>query len=311
MDSKTFNSIIGFYVNIAVILTLLCVLALTVVNTIYYKKLADDNGSTSITYDTANAFYAVNLVIAIMTFLVLIMYFFKNIVITMLFMIFLVLTVTGIVAITLTNTIYFKKLWDDGGSTSDVVSGKDAKNLFFFNLTLTIVSLIVFLIFLYRWYNLYNVAQAQQRSIDISSRDVRGYNIPVEELSSEEYIDRLAATTPQPRQRFAPRGYSDKKALSPIAEEVNQIPNDDEEAAMRQDSMSPIAMMSSPIPMDTSIYRSPYTPSTMNTSIFKDTQREYDISTRLDFGEEDEVLGNEEVRTYRVIGSYESESDYV
>lgn len=231
MDSKTFNSIIGFWLNIAVILTLLLCLALSVINTIYYKKLADDNGSTSISYDTANSFYAVNLVLSIMTFLVLIMYFFKSIVVTIFFMIFLILTVTGIVAVSITNTIYYKKLWDDNGSMTNTVSGKTGKLLFFFNLTLSIVSLIVFLIFLYRWYNVYDVVQEEEKSMKTTDmlRNVR--NLTPDEIKKQIY----GVTTPTPnvQQQFAPN------RLSPIDEEItndeipdDEIPNDEQEKAM-------------------------------------------------------------------------------
>lgn len=314
MDSKTFNSIIGFWLNIAVILTLLLCLALSVINTIYYKKLADDNGSTSISYDTANSFYAVNLVLSIMTFLVLIMYFFKSIVVTIFFMIFLILTVTGIVAVSITNTIYYKKLWDDNGSMTNTVSGKTGKLLFFFNLTLSIVSLIVFLIFLYRWYNVYNVVQEEEKSMKKTDmlRNVRGYNMEVRNLTPEEIRGKMyRATTPKVRQRFSPRGYN---RLSPIDEE---IPDDEQEKAMITGTPLP-KMMSPPINPDNSpnIF-SPYVGN--ENTILKDKSMgsEIDIYPKdedivsentirtLDFGK------NDQKRTYQVIGSYESVSDYI
>ncbi len=305
MDSKTFNSIIGFWLNIAVILTLLLCLSLSVINTIYYKKLADDNGSTSISYDTANSFYAVNLVLSIMTFLVLIMYFFKRIVVTIFFMIFLILTVTGIVAVSITNTIYYKKLWDDNGSTNDAVSGKTGKLLFFFNLTLSIVSLIVFLIFLYRWYNVYNVVQEEEKSAKTTAmlRNVRGYNMEVRNLTPEEISEQIyRATTPKVRQRFAPRGYN---RLSPIKEEVKEIPDDEEEKAMVTGTPLP-NMMSPPMsiikPDNSPNIFSPY--GRNENTILKDEGVGSETIRTLDFGK------NDEERTYQVIGSYESDSDY-
>lgn len=87
-------------------------------------------------------------------------------------MILMVLVFLAIIAITTTNTIYYKKLWDDNGSKS--ISEESAKVFFFMNLFLAIVSAVVFFIFLYRWYKLYN----------ISNMEVKNYQVPTTQDSS-------------------------------------------------------------------------------------------------------------------------------
>ncbi len=293
MDSKTYNTILGRVFNIVVILTFLISLAVSVGNTIYFKKLYDDNGSKSITADTANAFYGVNLAIAVLTLIVLIMYFFKRIVLTIWFMIILVLLVTGIIGMTISSTIYFKKLWDDGGSTS--VSSETAKNMFFFNLTVAITSLIVFLIFLYRWYELYNL---ENSAFKIN----RGYDINTRELTEEERIETinrevLNAIKPktQLRNRFSrsTRGYA---PLTPIYEEDEEFYMETDRANM----MSPTRMQS-PYMVSPDVGRNVFTPSRLDTSIRKD--RIQCVSPkRLDF----EIQRDDEMNATYTAGSFSS-----
>ena len=263
MDSKTYNAILGRVFNILVILTFLIALAVTVGNTIYFKKLYDDNGSKSITADTANAFYGVNLAIAILTLLVLIMYFFKRIVLTIWFMIVLVLLVTGIIGMTITSTIYFKKLWDDDGTTN--VSSKVAKNMFFFNLTVAIVSLIIFLIYLYKWYDLYNL-ESKLNPPDLVPKNTRGFDINTRPLTEEERIATinrqvLNATRPQTpvRSSRSTRGYSELPGIveeEDATEEEDNTLEIDEELAMLIANQNMMSQMRR---------RSPYT----NTSVSK------------------------------------------
>jgi heme/copper-type cytochrome/quinol oxidase subunit 2 len=263
MDSKTYNAILGRVFNILVILTFLIALAVTVGNTIYFKKLYDDNGSKSITADTANAFYGVNLAIAILTLLVLIMYFFKRIVLTIWFMIVLVLLVTGIIGMTITSTIYFKKLWDDDGTTN--VSSKVAKNMFFFNLTVAIVSLIIFLIYLYKWYDLYNL-ESKLNPPDLVPKNTRGFDINTRPLTEEERIATinrqvLNATRPQTpvRSSRSTRGYS---GLPGIVEEEDATEEEDNTLEIDEELAMLIANQNM---MSQMRRRSPYT----NTSVSK------------------------------------------
>ena len=270
MDSKTYNAVLGRIFNLLVILTFLIALAVTIGNTIYFKKLYDDNGSKSITADTANAFYGVNLAISILTLLVLIMYFFKRIVLTLWFMIILVLLVTGIIGMTISSTIYFKKLWDDDGSTTNVVSSTVAKNMFFFNLTVAIVALIIFLIYLYKWYELYNLEMTLNppQLPDLIPKNTRGFDINTRPLTEEERISRinrqvLNATRPQTplRSRYSrsTRGYSE---LPGIVEEEDTVEEEgntleiDEELAMLIANQNMVSQMRR---------RSPY----INTSVSK------------------------------------------
>ncbi len=74
-------------------------------------------------------------------------------------MILMVLVFLAIIAITITNTIYYKKLWDENGS--EAISEESAKTFFFVNLFLAIVTALVFFIFTYRWYKLYNIASME------------------------------------------------------------------------------------------------------------------------------------------------------
>jgi magnesium-transporting ATPase (P-type) len=74
-------------------------------------------------------------------------------------MILMVLVFLAIIAITITNTIYYKKLWDENGS--EAISEESAKTFFFVNLFLAIATGLVFFIFAYRWYKLYNIANME------------------------------------------------------------------------------------------------------------------------------------------------------
>jgi formate hydrogenlyase subunit 3/multisubunit Na+/H+ antiporter MnhD subunit len=77
-------------------------------------------------------------------------------------MILMVLVFLAIIAINISNTVYYKKLWDDNGSKS--ISEESAKVFFFMNLFLSIVTGVVFFIFLYRWYKLYNISNIEIRN---------------------------------------------------------------------------------------------------------------------------------------------------
>ncbi len=268
MDSKTYNAILGRIFNLLVILTFLIALAVSIGNTIYFKKLYDDKGSKSITTDTANAFYGVNLAIAILTLLVLIMYFFKRIVLTLWFMIILVLLVTGIIGMTISSTIYFKKLWDDDGSMTNVVSSTVAKNMFFFNLTVAIVALIIFLIFLYRWYELYNLESKLNPTpvLDLIPKNTRGFDINTRPLTEEERISRinreaLNATKPRTllRSSRSIRGYS---GLPGIVEEEDATEEEDNTLEIDEELAMLIANQNM---MSQMRRRSPY----INTSVSK------------------------------------------
>jgi hypothetical protein len=74
-------------------------------------------------------------------------------------MILMVLVFLAIIAITITNTIYYKKLWDENGS--EAITEESAKTFFFVNLFLAIITSLVFFIFGYRWYKLYNLANME------------------------------------------------------------------------------------------------------------------------------------------------------
>jgi hypothetical protein len=78
-------------------------------------------------------------------------------------MILMVLILLAIISILITNTVYYKKLWDEDGSES--ISEESAKVFFFLNLFLAIASGIVFFIFLYRWYKLYNLTNMELQSL--------------------------------------------------------------------------------------------------------------------------------------------------
>ena len=77
-------------------------------------------------------------------------------------MILMVLVFLAIISINISNTVYYKKLWDDNGSKS--ISEESAKVFFFMNLFLSIVTGVVFFIFLYRWYKLYNISNIEIRN---------------------------------------------------------------------------------------------------------------------------------------------------
>lgn len=83
-------------------------------------------------------------------------------------MILMVLVFLAIISILITNTVYYKKLWDEDGSES--ISEESAKVFFFLNLFLAIASAIVFFIFAYRWYKLYNLTNMELQSLPMNQR---------------------------------------------------------------------------------------------------------------------------------------------
>ncbi len=232
MDSKTFNSIIGTIFNLLVILTLLLMLVVTIINTIYFRKLYEDNGSRTVTADTANTFFYVNLGISVLTLLVLLMYFFKRIVVTIWFAILLIITFVGVIGVGITCTIYYKKLWDDGGSES--VSSTVGKNMFFFNLVIVIVSFFVFLFFFYRWYKLYTIEARNVRMVEAT----RSNNM-------ESLIQRVRAEAN--RELL----YGKPSNLSPIMEEENEemeMEEEKEDTRILEMFNSPSPSLPIPIP---------------------------------------------------------------
>jgi hypothetical protein len=74
-------------------------------------------------------------------------------------MVLMVLVFLIIISVLITNTIYYKKLWDENGSKT--ISEESAKVFFFINLFVTIISGIIFFIFGYRWYKLYNISNIE------------------------------------------------------------------------------------------------------------------------------------------------------
>jgi hypothetical protein len=77
-------------------------------------------------------------------------------------MILMVLVFLIVIAVSITNTIYYKKLWEENGSES--ISEESAKVFFFINLFVAIISGLVFFIFAYRWYKLYNITNMELAS---------------------------------------------------------------------------------------------------------------------------------------------------
>lgn len=82
-------------------------------------------------------------------------------------MIMMVLVFLIVIAVSITNTIYYKKLWEENGSES--ISEESAKVFFFVNLFLAIICGIVFFVFSYRWYKIYNISNMEIDSTSLLS----------------------------------------------------------------------------------------------------------------------------------------------
>jgi hypothetical protein len=104
-------------------------------------------------------------------------------------MLLMVLLFTAVIAVSITNTIYYKRLWDENGSES--ISQETAKTFFFVNLTIAILSLLIFLLFLYRWYKLYNIS-SQEYSALSSQQLISSY------ISSPQPINRSLGSSMTP-----------------------------------------------------------------------------------------------------------------
>ncbi len=196
-------------------------------------------------------------------------------------MIMMVLVFLAIIAISITNTVYYKKLWDENGS--EAISEESAKVFFFVNLFLSIICGIVFFIFLYRWYKLYNIS-----TLEIASMTP----LPAPDSS----------TTPRRRTVRNVRGYN----LSPISEasEIDEVFDDATEDAMANENvtlMTPPMMI--PRPSMMSPYLSDRSPAFSRTPLGLNTSTSKDFSSsspkrKLSYDSESDVT-----RTYEVISS--------
>jgi len=242
------------------------------------------------------------------------------------------LLVIGSVSITIASTIYFKKLWDDDGSES--VSATVGKNLFFFNLAIAIISLLIFLALIFKWYDLYYNFELKDRPKSvITPKIIRGYDIeePTEEERMRVIRDRITNSTrerPAPVFRKGQRGIRGFRELAPVYEEVSTEENltveEDmvlsEETDLPNSGENAISNLRRRIMFSNTPVRNPRSPMTpymptpdnfSNTPMSLDTsfRRDEDnfIPTRLDFNK-DTIRGSRpgEVYEYTIDGTYEN-----
>lgn len=182
-------------------------------------------------------------------------------------MVLMVLVFLIVISVLITNTIYYKKLWDENGSKT--ISEESAKVFFFINLFVAILSTIVFFVFGYRWYKLYNITNIYiESSPTISSSLVR---TPTR-ISNPTYMT-------------SPIGFDDSSPM--------YIPRSCPSSTMR-DSDSTRIRFRSPNVCNTSIYRDRVGPSVVSGDMDSETAQILDYASLCDDSITYEVMGSME-----------------